>query len=66
MADRTSRESQTLGVARRVVPVTGAGTAAASMLRLERRAEAQQQFTRVEAGQTLQLSTIVNGQPVTG
>lgn len=61
MADKMSRGS--LWVLR---AVTGAGTAAASILPFEQRAEAQQQFTRVETGQTVQLSTIAIGQPVTG
>lgn len=66
MADKTSRESQTLAVARSVALVAGTGPVAVSLLPLEQRAEAQQQFTRVEAGQTVQLSTIVDGQSVTG
>ncbi|GAB1584571.1 MULTISPECIES: (2Fe-2S)-binding protein [Phyllobacteriaceae] len=64
MADEMSREPRT-GVTRRVVLGTGAATAAASLLPPEQRAEAQQQLTRVETGQTVQISATVNGQPVT-
>lgn len=58
-------ESQTLSVTRRVVLGTGAATAVAGLMPFEQRAEAQQQFTRIETGHTVQISATVNGQAVT-
>lgn len=64
MEDERSETTQTCGVTRRVVLASGAGAAAASILPLEQRAQAQQQFARAETGQTVQVSANVNGRPV--
>lgn len=65
MADEGSRTTQTSGVTRRVVLATGAGAAAVSMLPLDRSAQAQIPFTRVETGRRVHVSASINGQPVT-
>jgi xanthine dehydrogenase YagT iron-sulfur-binding subunit len=54
-----------IGVTRRVVLATGAGTAATSMLPLAPSADAQQRAPRVESGHTVRVSASVNGQAVT-
>lgn len=64
MEDEGPETIQTCGATRRVVLASGAGAAAASILPLEQRAEAQQQVARAETGQTVQVSATVNGQPV--
>lgn len=53
-----------LEVTRRVVLAAGAGTAAAGLLPLSDRAEAQQTNAHAETGQTVRISVSVNGEPV--
>lgn len=65
MEDDGSETIQACGVTRRVVLAGGAGAAAASILPLEQQAQAQQQLTGVESGQTVRISATVNGRPVT-
>lgn len=65
MADDRNPKSTHLEVTRRVILATGAGTAAAGLLPLSHRAEAQQTDTRAETGWTLRISASINGQPVT-
>lgn len=55
----------TLEVTRRVMLAAGAGTAAAGLLPLSDRAEAQLTAAPAETGQTLKISASVNGEPVT-
>ena len=65
MTDKTADNPGSMEVTRRLVLAVGAGTAAAGILPPVPRVKAQQTVTRVEPGQTVQVSATVNGQPLT-